>query len=121
MGAVARGSCDSVNVLLRHKSNPNLKKRDGTTALHIAADSICNEEEIIETLLNNGSEIDARDAISRTPLMYAVINANYDSIVVLLSHGSNVNLKDENGRSALLHARGEWADDVYSSIVDLLL
>ena len=56
----------------------------------------------VKAFLLKGTDVDARDAYGRTPLMYMV--SDPDSVRYLLAQGADVNAKDGKGESVLLKA-----------------
>merc|ERR1712137_591199 len=68
----------------------------GRTALHRA--SARGHVEIIQTLLNNGAQIDIKDENGLTPLMLAAFHGQDQVIQLLLSSGANPDVKDSIDR-----------------------
>lgn len=92
--------------------DPNVQfnpDKDGFNALHFAA--LQGHNNLIDLLVKNGVNINATDAVGRTPLYLAVIKQFPDTVRVLLEHGANVNIGDKEGdgkgRSPLLIAVAE--------------
>jgi len=73
----------------------------------------------VERLVGTGTEINAFDDLSRTPLHYAAEHEHYKVAVWLLDHGANINAYDEKmiGETALCLA----AQKDYPEMVELLL
>ncbi len=69
------------------------------TALHIAA-KIGNVE-MIELLINLGSDIEAKNIPKQTPICLAIRYGNLSAFNYLLKKGSNLNIKDSEGRTPL--------------------
>jgi ankyrin repeat protein len=74
----------------------------GLTPLLFAARQGCAA--CVEALLAAGAKIDQTDPDSVTPLLIALLNANFDSAKVLIEHGANVNKWDRWGRQPLYAA-----------------
>jgi hypothetical protein len=55
-------------------------------------------------LLAKGADVQARDAIGRTALMYAAENGDPTTVQMLLIHGADVNTRDWQGWTALIYA-----------------
>jgi ankyrin repeat protein len=119
MWAAKLNSSDAAKILLAHNAAVNLRNKNQQTALHIAAAGL--SARIVEALLTSGPsadrdaagidargiEVDARDAMGRTPLMLAVNNevAVPDEVMqLLLNAGAKVNAQDNEGNTALILA-----------------
>ena len=93
-------------ILYGKKPNPlliNQLDEAGRTALSIAA-KIKNEK-IVEYLLENGALPDIADeSTGRTPLMFAVLNKDYEMTKKLVSSGSSVNFADFQSITPLMLA-----------------
>ena len=91
----------------------------GMTALHWAADQMHND--VAESLLAHGADLNARDKDNETPLHTAVRadhKVGHAAIVrLLLAHGADVNARDNDGWTPL-HFAADNGDD---TVVDLLL
>ena len=59
----------------------------------------------VESLVNQGTPIDARDGAGRTSLMLAAMNGQTDTVQKLLALGANPALVDHEGLNAAGHAR----------------
>ena len=66
--AVFNGYGEIVKQLLKFKANPNIKNRQGSTALHKAATHIRENVEIVEELLKHGANINVQNKNGLTPL-----------------------------------------------------
>ena len=103
--AIELGDIDSLKELL--KRDPMLiyvKHNRGTqweeesiideTPLHVAAD--CGEKEIVDLLLANGAQLDAKRSDGNTPLHLAVSVSSLSVVECLIRNGASV------------HARNDW-------------
>ena len=72
--AVEKNNRDALRILIERGTFINIRPKypSRRTPLHVAADKICPDLEIIQMLLNEGSDINARDAKGRTPLEIAL-------------------------------------------------
>lgn len=70
------------------------------TPLHFAAQDGRNE--LVELLIDNGADINARNHSLGTPLNYAVCGQNVSTVQLLIALGADVNLGDSSGLSPLL-------------------
>ncbi len=64
---------DMSRFLLMNASDPNARRKDGKTALHVAAAR--GYDDMIQMLIHRGAAIDVRDADGKTPLDVATGNA----------------------------------------------
>ena len=61
--------------------------------------------DILNILLQNGADVNAKDHDGRTALMLAASSPDdVSSVTLLLSHGADPALKDKDGRTALDYA-----------------
>jgi ankyrin repeat protein len=73
MLAAEQGWRRGVDMILQKRADPNVKGRNGENALLLSART--NEDiEVVELLINNGSNVNAVDNMGNTVLMYAVEN-----------------------------------------------
>lgn len=120
----AIGAFDSratLRLLIKHKADLTIKDKEGRTLLHragIAWDTNC-----AETLLDNGSDINAKDGKGYTSLIFAVSDemlvtvlggetrpgrgGREDTVELLLQRGANANIPDQAGNTSLHHAARE--------------
>jgi ankyrin repeat protein len=87
-----------VELLLKHKADPNLPDDDGTTPLHEAAR--LGDIETAIRLLEFNAKIDAQDKNGRTPLHKAAISGHGDTVDFLLDAGADPTVQDKDGRTA---------------------
>jgi len=65
---------------------------------------------VIITLLDAGSNIEARDFMGHTPLMIAAkANPSLEVIIALLKAGANTKAKDGAGKTAFDHAKSNYS------------
>jgi len=87
------------------KENPNvvnLKGDDGLTPLYYAVR--VKNKEIIDLLIKNGADVNARNNIKETPLYYAIFYGNDTEIMeLLIENGADVNVKSLGGYTPLHH------------------
>ena len=94
----------------------NARTDDGLTPLHIAA-SLNRDPEVIEVLLDNGGDIEAKGHASLMPLHAAVFNKNPAVIEVLLDNGADIEARAMNGTTPLQAAL--FSEN--PAVVDILL
>lgn len=101
--AVHGGNAQEVAELIKKSPNPkelvNLMPSAGMAILREAA--LSNNVAIVNSLLDAGAEVDAKDSYNLTPLMMAALNGNKDAMITLIRRGANVNAKDAGGQSVL--------------------
>ena len=119
MAAGWNGNARAVQLLLAHGANPKAVSRPvmglpvkngasqfgNLTALIMSAPF--GPPELIQSLLDAGSDVNAKDVRAMTPLMLAVATDHQDPAVLklLLQHGADPAMKDQTGDSARDWAR----------------
>ncbi|AEO53660.1 hypothetical protein MYCTH_2295301 [Thermothelomyces thermophilus ATCC 42464] len=102
--ASRHGHLEAVKILLDEGANPNLKDRNGATALNIAAHyAPKNQAAIIRALLKARASVDATDPKlgNNTPLMTVIVQTrNLDSISELINKGASLSAKNNAGETA---------------------
>ncbi|XP_037808507.1 putative ankyrin repeat protein RBE_0997 [Lucilia sericata] len=115
------GRLPVARMLLNKKANMEAKDIYGLTASHLAVDA--NQGEILKFALENGANIEARDACGWTLLMRAVIMASDLSILKLLVIcGADMESKDMNNLNCLDLARlygNDKAADYFEKVLTL--
>ncbi|GLA98226.1 hypothetical protein AtubIFM57143_006165 [Aspergillus tubingensis] len=111
------GCIEGVRKVLKEAGDGTLEgKTFGMAALHIAARS--GREEVLQFLLERGSNPNARSSDNKTPLIYACTRGEQVGVVKrLLDAGANPDLVSDRGFSALHCAIESKSDD----LVQLLL
>jgi ankyrin repeat protein len=97
--AAARESIELVELLLKHKANPNLEDFRGKRPLHNAARR--GNERIAELLLDHGADMNARMIGDETALHEAMKYRHLSLMQLLLERGADVNLETAHG--TILH------------------
>ena len=88
-----------VRFLLRRGADPLVVDNEGNTPLHMSA--VCSDAEAVEALLQQGLEVNARNADGETPLFASYGGRATD---VLLRHHADVHARDSRGRTALMRS-----------------
>jgi len=102
-GAAALGYKDIANMLINAGAYVNDRSDElGYTPLMSAA--LRENPEIIELLIANGADINARCVEMNTPLIYAAIYGCPKNAEVLIANGADINAKNNNGQTALMFA-----------------
>ena len=73
-----------------------------TTALMCAAQA--GRADVAAVLLDAGADVDACDALGRSPLIFAAANGETALVAPLLAHGANPRLTADNGWTPLMFA-----------------
>ena len=82
--------------------DPNIRLKDGRTALMLAAK--LSSREVVKKLLSAGAEINDRNLNGGTALMYSAIRGDSATLMLLLNHGAEVNATAKFGWTALMVA-----------------
>lgn len=94
---------DIKNFLEKNKGNVeiNIKYFDGRTCLHYAC--IIGDTQLVELLLANKADPNAKDKFSNTPLYYACLVESLNQVIIkiLLNNKSNPNIRGHNGNTPL--------------------
>ena len=105
--AIERGDFNEVKVLL--KNEPQLAYTafaDGSTPLHLA--TLCNHKAIVELLISNGADVNAKDDNGSAPIFGAVFDFEagdrIETMKALVAHGADVNSTDTDGLTPLHNA-----------------
>ena len=118
--AARMGHLDTVKLLLGEKADPNLKDKNGATALNVAAHYAPRDQAaIIRALLEAGAKVDATDPKlnNDTPLMTVVAQTrDLASISELLKWGASLTAKNNSGRTAKDLAKAKVDDRVLAAL-----
>ena len=101
--ASTAGSIEIVELLLRHKADPNIPAEDGDTALHMATKM--NKVSVVNCLLSNGANLNAVDEHNgATALHYAAGNGNVEVVQLLHEYKADIHQIDLYGQTGLHRA-----------------
>lgn len=101
---------DLVELMLKHKANPNVQDKSGNSTLHHAATK--NNAKAVSLLLQAKASINIIDNYGETPVHTAVRSNSYEALYVLLSLGANPNIQDAFNHTPLHIALQK---DIFSS------
>ena len=89
-------------------ANINVKNKNNVSALLSAVLSCPNEtkKQVLETLINNGANINDEDDDKYTALILASTTLSHDSVKLLLDKGAEINGRTKMGFTALSEAVG---------------
>ena len=89
--------------LFKYGISPDLKDRNGKTALHRAILKEVNSQTFVE-LLEHGVNMEIEDIDNKSPLLLAIEQSKYEFVKTLLRYGANPNHQRNDGfGSTLLH------------------
>ena len=101
--AVGTGNIEAVKQHIAAGMDVNAKHDAfGITPLEIAA--IAGHKEIVELLISEGADVNAKDKKGRTPLHWAATHGRKEIVELLIAKGADVNAKTEGGITPL-----DWA------------
>ena len=100
--AARLGFYESIDFLLANGADISKDGR-GWTPLHCAAASVIASDinMIIQILIENGINIDAKAENGMTALHVAALNCNSNAAKALIDHGAFIDTQDEQGRTAI--------------------
>lgn len=77
-----------------------------------------SNQDIIKFLIDNGADINKRNSLGRTALMYAAkYNQNPEVIKILAKEGADLNSKDNKGKDVLDYASENKNNEIYNILV----
>jgi ankyrin repeat protein len=116
--AVVSGNMPQVKAALRHHpqwisaTDPDDYSR---TALHKASEH--GHRDVAVLLLSEGADLNARDQLGYTPLMYAIHGRKADLAVWLIDRGARIDWNENNGFTALHNAAFAGLPDVVKALI----
>ena len=109
---------DAIHRLLKAGSDTNIADMNGKTYLMYAVDGDCSEE-LLETIIDHGPDVNATDKTNCTALMLACEKRRVDAIHVLLKAGTDTNIADKDGKTCLMCVVYEGcSEEVLQAIID---
>ncbi len=85
------------DIIKKDVTQCNVLGDNKNTPLHIAAS--LGKSELVEILVTCTKDIDAKNSVGTTALMFAVMNGEFKSIEVLLKNKAKTTIKDQNGKT----------------------
>lgn len=73
----------------------------------------------IRAMLNNGVDVEAKNAIGDTPLVHAAINGQAGAVRVLLARGANPNNPNVHGNTAMQVAAERGREDIIDALFEM--
>ena len=116
--ACVRGKVEAINVLLDAGADRNITDDKGATWIHHAVDGTCSKE-TLQTIIDHGAAINARNKDHGTALMIACRKGNEEAIDVLLDAGADRNIADNKGATWIHHAvDGTCSNETLQTIIN---
>ena len=101
--AAKTGNRAALEALIAAKADVNIKDRQGRTALWSGVET---DLETVKFLIDSGADVNARDLINSTPLLWASGFGKPETVAFLISKGADVKATDDNGWTPLIWAAG---------------
>ncbi|MDP7135588.1 MAG: ankyrin repeat domain-containing protein, partial [Planctomycetota bacterium] len=115
--AIRKGNIEAVKQHLAAGMDVNGRDNWGRTVLHKAS-GWQGQREIVELLISNGADVNAKRSDGAIPLHYAVYYDRMENVEILLSKGADLNAKDGDQKGATPLHEAAWRSR--EEIVDLL-
>jgi len=112
--AIRNDDLAGLKSMIAHGANVNARSDRGVPAILYA--SAYGSLTALKLLLNAGADVNAKDALDATPLMWSVTEP--DKVDLLVARGADVNAKSKTGRTPLMLAALHNGSD---RVVNLLL
>lgn len=100
--AISTGNVNLAYALLEKGSSPNYRPKNIGPAL-----LLCLENEhfdLAKAMIDYGAEVDIRNQLGWTPLIWASIKGRFKAVQFLLEHGANVHICNNDGWNAVTGA-----------------
>ncbi len=107
---------ETYRLLIRYRADLNQADTYGDTVLHTAT-MLKATSNIIETLVEGGADINARNKEGVTPLSIAIQAEDIKTIKLLTTNGASIHTQDTHGRSPLSMAF-EMSNDVFEATLN---
>lgn len=101
---------DVTVLLLENGAFPNDVMVSGWTPLHLGA--LYGSPRLVEKLITNGVDVEARDAAGRTPLHYATVRNSQALVRQLIASGAPLDVMDQDGETAFMWAENRGLTDI---------
>jgi ankyrin repeat protein len=120
--ATARVLPEIVDLLLAANADPNLRTDTRAPILNVINnENLAARKQMLTALLGRGAEVDVRDVNDRTPLMWASLRIDKDSVSLLLAHKANVNAHDNTGNTPLHLVASRSGDADLTELGEMLI
>jgi len=108
---IVPGRTEIALLLLKHGAKMVQISNGKKEELFAQAAAEDNDTRVLQAMLDRGADINARDEIGMTALMYAIDGGSVAAVRFLLAHHANVGIKDNTHRTPFDHARDIVLDD----------
>lgn len=120
--AIQKGDVARVKTLIsNNKELIHMKSDKGLTPLHLAVQN--GKLEIVEFLISQGADINAKDSEGNTPLITALAFRKTDTAKFLISKGADVRIRNAQDEPpvilALMHGQSELVEPILDSGQDV--
>ncbi len=113
---VTFGHKNIVSLFIANNANIHaISMSDNESTLMCAARK--GETEIIELLLDNNLDIEARDKDGKTALIYAIESNQLEAVKLLISRGADIEARDNQGKTALMYAAENNRFDIMHELI----
>jgi ankyrin repeat protein len=108
---------ETYTFLIKYNANLNEKDMFGDTVLHTAA-MLNSDSSVVELLVSNGADVNARNKEGVTPLEIALKNGDISTIKYLAENGANIHTQNTRGESPLSLALASESNELLEAIVN---
>lgn len=131
-GAIISGDKVNVEKFLSKGMDPNIASDEGLIPIMVATgstnivsdiyssdttDRVEEDIDILQLLLSSGANANYENNQGMTPLLNAVYNGRYRSVLLLLEHGADPNNPSEAGLTPLMYASKHCMADVAQALL----
>ena len=114
--SIQKANLETMQKLIPHVEDVNLKLEDGKTALMVA--SRHGRADIVAVLIDKGAEVNAITGNGGTALMFAAVQGDINTVNLLLQHEATVDMKAKFNWTALMVAAAKGHADVVQALLD---
>lgn len=109
-------SWKTIQYLIEHGADGNVKIKDDDTILHYAARY--KKWDFVQWLVEHGADVNAKGKWNKTVLHFAAEFGNLEAVQWLVNHGADVNAKNIDGWTVLHYAADEENWEVVQYLVE---
>ena len=118
---VIKKDFQGIDDLLSQGININVQQKNGGATVLMVASSYYGYEDCVEYLISKGADVNLKDNIGKTALIWAASNS-FENAKVLITHGAKVNDSANDGMTPFLQAAfGVISGKVPITLCELLL
>ena len=108
-----------MRLLISAGANKTIEDVNGHSWIHYAVRGDCTKE-VLQSIIDLGADVNARNKKNCTALMLASKNGNVDAMNVLVGAGADQGIEDDNGCSWIhYHFDGDCRKEVFESMINL--